>query len=197
MNKFVSHSDENWFRKLKRDFSAAPKQEIAVGFPRGNAGLTTKIYPLSSEAGAKRRNIKIGTHRLNTRRVRTDVEIGGGASILDLAVRHQFGTKNIPARPFMTYAVKPIQDQAKETLEKLIDAVNQRKSKKPLMANLMERICKALGMQAAAKLREVMLTSGLYKPNAAKTIARKGSATPLVDTGTMVKAATFVVRERT
>ncbi len=98
------------------------------------------------------------------------------ADLVDIAMWNEFGTVNIPSRPFM-----------RDSVDKHIPAINHM-----LMAQ-------KDALLKGASAREVLETAGLFQKdliqteieqgdfvaNAGSTIRKKGSDKPLIDTGTM------------
>lgn len=98
------------------------------------------------------------------------------ADLVDIAMWNEFGTVNIPSRPFM-----------RDSVDKHIPAINHM-----LMAQ-------KDALLEGASAREILETAGLFQQdliqteieqgdfvaNAASTIRKKGSDKPLIDTGTM------------
>jgi hypothetical protein len=193
MSKFVRHSDGNWPDKLKKRLAKlAAQQEVAVGFPRGLTTTTAKVYPLANEY--RKHGKTITAKGFKALHADTRV-IGGGASALDVALWNQFGTKHSPARPFMTFAAKPVQEQAKARVKEMVRIARRRG--KPLTPAMIERFLKGMGQEAVSIVRATILRDGLYAPNAEITKQRKGSDRPLVNTGVMVKSVAYIVREKT
>lgn len=108
-----------------------------------------------------------------------------GQSMPEIAAQNEYGTRIIPARPFMSTAVDMnlrtingyIQKQygliliGKSTVDKSLGLIGQ------LMTGLIQK-----------RIRQIV-----YPPNAPSTIARKGSSKPLIDFGQMVQSVRYVV----
>lgn len=108
---------------------------------------------------------------------------------------HEFGApeKNIPARPFLVPGVASKQDEYAKLLKKA--------AQDALSGNLqpVEKAQNAVGLIAQNAVRQ-KITDGPFAPLSPVTIERrraKGnvSTTPLVDTGTLRRAVTYVIRE--
>lgn len=98
---------------------------------------------------------------------------------------NHFGTATIPARPFIT-----------QTLERRADE----------LARLQARACEGLlagritldgalaliGAWAAGAIKATIARDGDFVPNAPSTIQRKGSSRPLVDSGQLAGAVSYV-----
>lgn len=98
-----------------------------------------------------------------------------GVDILDIAIWNEYGTENIPARPFMAdTAVKYDQDTGL-IMAHLSKKVQNGQATKELA---LDTLGQAYQDRIATHIR-----SGEFEPNAPSTIARKGSSVPLVDEG--------------
>ena len=112
-----------------------------------------------------------------------------GASILQVAIWNNFGTSKIPSRPFMKMATKQIQAVSSPIIQAVIAKINAGKTdgKKEL---------EILAIQAQGII-QTTITDGGFAPNAPSTIAaKKGSEQPLIDSGDMRKAVTYVIRDK-
>lgn len=113
------------------------------------------------------------------------------ASITDIATFNEFGTiskkgnEHIPARPFVRTT---IDDNLRELLS--INAKLLYQIGKGSMTT--EQALKILGLKIQA-LMQKKVTDIKNPPNASITIKRKGSSNPLIDTGRMRQAITFVI----
>lgn len=113
-----------------------------------------------------------------------------GASVLDTAVWNQFGVPgHIPARPFMDQANERIIADGKEEMAAVVRAAN-RDGFDPDQAL---RSVAAFGVKC---IREA-ITDGDFVPNAPRTVRRKKSKRPLIDTGKLRQSASAVIRDRT
>lgn len=100
-----------------------------------------------------------------------------GVSIAEYAAANEFGTDKIPSRPFMreTYD-KNLNKISLKVLSIQNDIYEGRKS--------FESGLKELGQWYEGIVKEA-IKSGNWQANAPKTIEKKGSSKPLIDTGTM------------
>jgi hypothetical protein len=112
-----------------------------------------------------------------------------GASVLDVAVWNQFGTKDIPARPFMDQGTEAMIADVKGEMA----AVARMANRKEVDAG---QALKKMG-DFGVKSIQLAITDGTYEPNAPSTKRRKKSDKPLIDTGKMRQSVASVVRERT
>lgn len=118
----------------------------------------------------------------------------GGISMLELAAIHEFGSpkNNIPQRSFIraTFA----KDAVAKTLQKLGTQYAN-----AIINNKMdaEQALNKLGAWAASQIKKTIKNRETTGPdpqaNKPATIARKGSSTPLVDTGRLINAITWMV----
>lgn len=108
------------------------------------------------------------------------------ASVIQVAIANNYGFDNVPARPFMELASKNMQEGYKNTLKathkKLISGEAE-----------LSKVLDLCGLQAEEAVRKSIM-EGDWEPNSPETIAKKGSDRPLVDTGTLRKRVTHVVR---
>ncbi len=111
-----------------------------------------------------------------------------GTDICDIAAWNEFGTSNIPSRPFIRDAVDNNGEQVAKMLQQEMAAVLNGES-------TTETLCKKAGLKMKDIIQE-SIKDGDFAPNAASTIARKGSSHPLIDTGRMRQSVMYVVREK-
>lgn len=110
-----------------------------------------------------------------------------GQSLAEIAASNELGTSSKPARPFMR--------QSFERHEKeLQNACNQANA---VVSNggTAEEALNELGVFVKGLVQTEIIEGG-FAPNSPITIARKGSSTPLVDTGTMRQSVNYVIKER-
>lgn len=116
----------------------------------------------------------------------------GSVTNAELLYIHTNGSPvhNIPPRPTIEPAIaKP--DTAKAIQDQLVSGIKQ-----AIMGNLngAEASYHKAGM-IGATAAQAMFGSGELAPNAPSTIAKKGSSAPLIDTGALRAAVTYVVRK--
>lgn len=113
------------------------------------------------------------------------VEVG----ILDVAEQatigfyQEMGTRNIPARPFISSTIDENVAKYEKALADGLAAVLDGRT-------TLEAALLRLGAVVAADIK-VKITRLAAPPNAPSTIARKGSSNPLVDTGALRNAVNF------
>lgn len=101
-------------------------------------------------------------------------------TVADVGTFHEFGTRTIPQRSFIRGWFDEAQPFIRETLRTQFAAVVA--GKRPV-EQAAERC--ALAFEGAVKQR---ISRGIPPPLAASTIQRKGSSTPLIDTGQLRNA---------
>lgn len=110
-----------------------------------------------------------------------------GTDICDVAAWNELGTVNMPSRPFMRKSVD-------ENLEK-INGFMQSKKEDILNGATAEQVLKEIGIFQKDLIQE-KITEGSFVPNAASTVAAKGSSKPLIDTGRMRQSVNYVIRKK-
>ena len=100
-----------------------------------------------------------------------------------VAAWNEFGTKNIPERPFFRQAIAQMEDGIANIIKAGIN---------PKKGIVDERLADVLGAYAQGEIQD-SITSLKEPPNNPATIARKGSDNPLVDTGFMRHSVTWQV----
>lgn len=101
----------------------------------------------------------------------------------DIGAYNQFGTSDIPARPFLDIGVMSGVDEYDQ-------ALNEREHED------LEDALKTIGVFAQGAVRSYM-TDLQSPPNAPSTIKKKGSSNPLIDTGELRSSITWVVSKET
>lgn len=92
----------------------------------------------------------------------------------------------IPARPFMTFAAEIWEREYPKILKAYLPKV---------LGGTMsvEQLLKVIGKRSKEAVQKA-IREGEYTPLSPRTIAAKGSSTPLIDTGLMVNSVTFEIR---
>lgn len=103
--------------------------------------------------------------------------------LVDVAVYNEYGTRDIPSRPFLRIATDVNGDDWQKLAEDLIIRGVSR-----------SRVLNVVGLQAVGDIQEVFGSEKL-KPNAPATVARKGSAAPLIDTGRLRQSIHYRVED--
>lgn len=100
------------------------------------------------------------------------VQVEGDTTLATIGYFQEYGTRDIPARPWLSEGVKRA-DPAALLKQVAIDVVNGKTAEVAL-----ERA----GLAAVGAIQEGF-TEIAWEPNAASTIKAKGSSQPLIDTG--------------
>lgn len=109
-------------------------------------------------------------------------------TILQVALANEFGTDNIPARPFIRGYV----DANEQRVKAMISKVEQEIAKGSMTR---EQGLNLLGQRLVAEIQDRM-SKGIPPPNAPSTIERKGSSTPLIDTGQLRSSIKYTIGGR-
>jgi len=110
-----------------------------------------------------------------------------GTDIADIAMWNEVGTVHIPPRPFMRNSVDSNEGVIKGNCLKVAEAVVNGMSA--------EQALDILGNMQKGLIQD-SIESGGYTPNAPSTIRKKGSSTPLIDTGLMRQSVNYVVQPK-
>lgn len=111
-----------------------------------------------------------------------------GASILDVAIWNNFGTRYTPRRPFMDLAAPKLQEMWKDLL-----VATQQKIREGKISH--DSVLHVAALRGESIVR-AEIDSNIPPPNSPETIARKKSDHTLIDTGDMRKHVKGVVRAR-
>ena len=114
-----------------------------------------------------------------------------GASIAEYATYNEFGTEDVPSRPFMAMS-----------FDENVAAINSdfnRQSKRLVTGEVTaEQALTIIGQKHAGRVQNVITGRDILPALAPSTIAaKKGSTKTLVDTGAMANAVQIEVRGRT
>lgn len=128
---------------------------------------------------------------LKDKEVRIGIQQGqdseDGVDLVDIAMFNELGTVNIPSRPFLRDSVDANADQINNFLQSM---------KKQLLASgSAEDVLKKIGVFQKGLVQE-QIVKGDFAPNSPETIRRKGSDTPLVDTGRMRQSINYVIQQK-
>jgi len=110
-----------------------------------------------------------------------------GTSLAEVAAFNEFGTSNIPERPFMRQSFENHENE----LQAACDIVNRALAS----GGNTDQALNQLGVAVKALVQEEIV-NGDFAPNAESTIKRKGSERPLVDTGHMRQSVNYVIKRR-
>lgn len=110
-----------------------------------------------------------------------------GTKMAVIAAVQEYGSADgrIPERSFLRVPLSAEQRRFAETFRRMTPAVIHGKAP-------MRQMLTMVGEQAAGVAKEA-ISAGINPPNAPSTVKRKGSSTPLVDTGALRQAITYVI----
>lgn len=98
-----------------------------------------------------------------------------GATVAEVGIWNEFGTRRIPARPWMRATLRMRRRQYRQEIFSQLKALLHQKT---TLTNAERRI----GMRVQRDLRDTI--KRLSRPrNAPRTVIKKGSSNPLIDTG--------------
>lgn len=180
--------------RIIKQMLAAEGKVVDVGVFGGRAGTGATLVARTASGGT------IGVFR-----GRSGTGRGGArkASIAEVAGFNEFGTKRttiigpivtftqrgIPSRPFMRRAFDKNQAKYEKALQAGAKRIVEGK-------DTPEGVLTKVGLKAKNdQIRSITSARSWATPNAPSTIAKKGSSSPLIDTGTMRNALTFQVRK--
>ena len=110
-----------------------------------------------------------------------------GTDICDIAAFNELGTEHIPARPFIRDSVDDNESEIKTFLMGM--------KREIVSGGTAESVLKKIGVFQKDLIQE-KITNGSFAPNAASTIAKKGSSHPLIDTGRMRQSVDYVIQKK-
>ena len=101
----------------------------------------------------------------------------------------EYGTSDIPARPFFRTAINNNRKYIKEELKRLLQKVALGEMKG-------EIALKSIGLEVQGMIQDSIKNGG-WTPNAESTIrAKKGMGQELIETGSMLRAVSFEIRRK-
>ena len=106
---------------------------------------------------------------------------GHGQTVGQIAAANHYGTSTAPARPFLTQTARTRDADIRRVVGKAL------KLEDPAAA------ADLIGAYVVGLVQET-ISDGVPPPNAPETIARKGSSTPLIDTGILRQSISYEVR---
>src|SRR5215831_15146641 len=110
-----------------------------------------------------------------------------GVAVVDYAMYNEFGTRFIPPRPFMATTADRYRDGVYQYTSTLVGGMIDGKYNAKQVLNF-------VGMWYQAKIQQTIRDAKEWAvPDLPATIARKGSSSPLIDTGRMVQSVTYEV----
>jgi len=103
-----------------------------------------------------------------------------GVAVVDYAMYNEFGTSTIPPRPFMSKTYELYGDKTNKLVERLYNKIIEGEMNP-------DHLLQVVGADYQSKIQKTIRDAKNWAvPNLPETIARKGSSSPLIDTGTMV-----------
>jgi hypothetical protein len=136
------------------------------------------------------KEIELNIKQLKGRKVKIGImgnESVEGTSVVDYAIYNEFGTRNIPSRPFMATTADRYRDATVKVAEAMVGNVIDRKYN-------VDTMLARLGAWYQAKVQQTIRDAKEWAvPNNPETIKAKGSSSPLIDTGRMVGSVRYEV----
>ena len=112
-----------------------------------------------------------------------------GVVIYMYANFNEYGTRNIPSRPFFRTALNNNRKYIKEQLKELLGKVATGKITGELAL-------KSIGLEVQGLIQD-SIKNGNWEENSYSTIvAKNGRGQPLIDTGSMLRAVSFEIRRK-
>lgn len=188
----VSLQKFNHLRELRKQLKALAKKEVLVGIPAENSTREHSSEINNAEL------LYIQSHGVRSASMRKEMQ-GNLDSGMKYSKAHELYLQShgspmyhVPPRPVLEPAIA----SQKETIGKLIGAASKNALEgKPAQC---EANLNKAGMVAVSATRGWFENpANGWPPNAPYTIKKKGSSQPLIDTGEMRKAITYVVRDKT
>ena len=149
-----------------------------------------KIQKVLDDAAKKRKQPTVEVGFFSTARYSdTKSGLNGGGKrephyVATVAAWQEFGTTNgIPERPFFRQSIAIMEKELPGVLRKLVD---------PTTMLVTERDAGLIGEYAKGVIQERIIDLD-QPPNAARTIAEKGSSNPLIDEGVMLGSVSYRV----
>lgn len=128
-------------------------------------------------------------HKADKRVVNDGVDsvVTSDTDIALVAAWNEFGTNNIPSRPFMRNAWDRHEDELNKRIKAEWAAITAGKK-------TAENSLELLGAWHQNKI-QMEIVNGDYVANAPYTVQRKGSSRPLIDTGRMRQSIRYVIKQ--
>lgn len=110
------------------------------------------------------------------------------ATILDIATYNEFGTSRIPARSFVRAWFDESEARLRQDLYTLVQSVVAGK-------RTADQVLELLGLRGVGQI-QARIARHISPENAPSTVKRKGSSTPLIDTGALRSSVTYKVEDK-
>lgn len=171
----------NDLERLKKEFEYLQTHAVKVGILDDGSGKKRDRAKAQRKL-MKRKGIikKGGTGKKSESK-------GKGATVLEYAIFNEYGTSRIPKRPFFRLSVgtQKAQNEIKEYLNTQIENI--------ISGELTgQGAYENLGTFVVQKIKKTIM-SGNFAPLDSKTIKRKGSSTPLVDTHSLYNSISYEI----
>lgn len=111
----------------------------------------------------------------------------GPDDVVAIAAYNEFGTSTIPPRPFIQQTMTKHEGEISETFASAVAQV--------MGGATAEDALNQIG-KTFKEMIQAEISSGDFAPNAPETVAKKGSSTPLIDTGRMRDSVDYLVRSK-
>lgn len=145
---------------------------------------TSKLRELDLKAGTEKRIKGILDKKVLKVGFFASAKYPNGEPVSNVAAYNEFGTSQIPPRPFMRNAVEDKKGEWVEFLAKNIEAQGN--------------VDLAFGFLGEKTRNDIIRSIDLLTepPNSPATIARKKSSHPLIDTGFLKSSVTYEVKDK-
>jgi hypothetical protein len=111
-----------------------------------------------------------------------------GATLAEIAAINELGSSTAPSRPFMRQSFENHEDELQDACDEVYTVISD--------GGTTQQGLEELGAYLVGLVQEEILEGG-FAPNAASTIAKKGSEQPLIDSGYMRQSVHFQIKQRT
>lgn len=171
----------NDLERLKKEFEYLQTHAVKVGILDDGSGK--KIDRAKAQRKLMKRKGLIkkgGTGKKSESK-------GKGATVLEYAIFNEYGTSRIPKRPFFRLSVgtQKAQNEIKEYLNTQIENI--------ISGELTgQGAYENLGTFVVQKIKKTIM-SGNFAPLDSKTIKRKGSSSPLIDTHSLYNSISYEI----
>lgn len=149
--------------------------------------MAVRVKDTTTPEGKKLKKL---INELVSKEVRVGFQAGqgneeNGADIIDVAAYNEFGTVDIPSRPFLKRSFDGNE-------ELIISFMAQEGAKTIKKGQAAAQTLRKIGLFQTGLIQKE-ITEGNFAPNAPSTVRRKGSSHPLIDQGTMRDSVRHVI----
>lgn len=119
-----------------------------------------------------------------------------GPNVASVALFNEFGTKNIPARPFLRSSFVGSRGELEKVAEDALRPILRRSRRATAVAGSEhDQAFVLLGRGFTRRIKAHIRAARTWaKPNAPSTVAKKGSSDPLRETDRLLKAVSWAIR---